>query len=279
MVDVVRIGLLGPIVQTVAYLPLWALDAPVEAYFYVPGTAYFAMAVAGYVVASRRSGIKLYFWGTAPFRRVVTQHRLWHTAAPFLIVSVGMAAGFQSHRLLLAQFGTPTDVAEYSLVAQFLGPLLAVTSVVGQNLWTRYRSMIGTKSLEISVFRSHILIFLIIGLVFYGVLFLVMPVASNLLTAGAIYPSVLVIVFAGLYLLVSAIHQPSAMLLNDTKGLWFQAACVIMVAVGTIVLTILTVDRLGAAAPYASMVVSMVLFQLFPSLRLAMLIIRRQNKA
>ncbi|BCW41639.1 hypothetical protein StoSoilB3_31740 [Arthrobacter sp. StoSoilB3] len=278
MIDVVRIGLVGPLVQVCIYIPLMVLGAPAYAYFWGPGTAYLATAAVGYLVARRRYGLRLNRPFTSLFSRNARETSLWHTAAPFLIVSIGMSVGFQSHRVLLSHFGTPQNVAEYSLVAQFLGPLLAITGVVGQNLWARYRKDLHDNSLSMSAYKHHLLIFGFIGLSFSALLFLLAPTAAAILSDGQVSPPILLALAAALYLLVTAIHQPSAMLLSDTKGLWFQAACVVLVAASTVALIVLSVPLLGAAAPYLAMASSMLILQVIPSIRVAFKRVIRQQK-
>ncbi|GGJ12317.1 lipopolysaccharide biosynthesis protein [Paenarthrobacter histidinolovorans] len=278
MIDVVRIGLVGPLVQVCIYIPLMALGAPAYAYFLGPGTAYLATAAVGYLVARRRYGLRLNRPFTSWFSRNPIETPLWQTAAPFLIVSIGMSIGFQSHRVLLSHFGTPQNVAEYSLVAQFLGPLLAITGVVGQNLWARYRKDLHNNSLSMTAYKHHLLLFAFIGLIFSAMLFLLAPTAAAVLSDGQVSPPILLALAAALYLLVTAVHQPSAMLLSDTKGLWFQAACVVLVAASTVALIVLSVPHLGAAAPYLAMASSMLVLQVIPSIRVAFKRVNRQGK-
>lgn len=274
---VVQIGFVGPLLQIGIYLPLWLFNAPVEYYFFGPGTAYLATALTGYVIARRRFGLRLTLPLSSLIRPTNGGQGLWRTAAPFLLVSIGMTVGFQSHRILLSQFGTTEDVASYSLVAQFLGPMLAVTSVVGQNLWSRYRRELHVSTLELSAFRAHVLIFVLLGTIFAVGLFTIVPSAASILTGGSVSPGLLLTLSAGVYLLVTATHQPSAMLLNDSRGLWLQALLVFQVAICTVAGTIWSISWLGAAAPYACMAFSMLVLQVLPSIRMALKRIRGQQ--
>ncbi|MCI9872570.1 hypothetical protein [Arthrobacter humicola] len=277
MLDVVRLGFIGPAVQMLIYIPLWLTNAPAYLYFFGPGTAYLLNAFAGFMMARRTSKIRLHLPFAGLFLRINKADSPWHTAAPFLIISVGMAVGFQSHRLMLSQFGTAQQVAAYSVVAQFLGPLLAIAGVVGQNLWSRYRGQLNRNELDLGSFRSHLVIFAVIGATFAGGFILLIPVAAALITGGAVSPSLLLTLGAGSYLIVFSLHQPSAMLLTDPRALWFQAACVVAVAVSTVTATIQTVGSLGAAAPYICMAVSMFFIQVLPSMRLAISRVRKQS--
>lgn len=266
MKKVVQIGFVGPILQIALYLPLWLLAAPVEWYFIGPGMAYLATAFAGYLLARRKYGLRLNLPLAGFFRPSDHGQNLWHTAAPFLLISVGMSLAFQSHRLMLSAFGTVEDVANYSLVAQFLGPMLAVTTVVGQNLWAKYRRELHLSSLNTSTFTTHLLIFTLLGIVFALALTGILPAAAAILTGGSVSPGLGLVFSAGAYLLVTAIHQPSAMLLNDVKGLWLQSALVALVAVSTVAGSVMTIPLLGASAPYICMSSFMLILQVIPSI-------------
>lgn len=277
MLDVVRLGFINPGVQMAIYLPLFLSAAPASFYFFGPGTAYLLNALVGYLVARQKFGLRTAWPFVALFAKNVLAGSPWKTAVPFLLISVGMAAGFQSHRLLLTNAGSAGQVAEYSVVAQFLGPLIAITGVVGQNLWSRYRGQLNRNELEIGAFRVHLVLFAIIGIAFAFAFTVLMPIAAVLLTGNSVAPPTLLIIGAGAYLLVYSVHQPSAMLLTDPRALWFQATCVIVVAAATILTTLWTVPTLGSAAPYLCMAACMLILQVLPSVRLAILRIRRQE--
>lgn len=277
MLDVVRLGFINPGVQMAIYIPLFFSAAPASFYFFGPGTAYFLNALVGFVVARRKFQLRTAWPFVALFDLKDRSSNPWQTAAPFLLISVGMAAGFQSHRLLLSNVGSASHVAEYSVVAQFLGPLIAITGVVGQNLWSRYRGQLNRNELEVTAFRLHLILFAIIGLGFALAFTLIMPIAARLLTGSSVTPTTTLVIGAGAYLLVYSLHQPSAMLLTDPRALWFQAACVVAVAATTVLTTVWSVPILGSAAPYICMAGSMLLIQVLPSIRLAVLRIQRQG--
>jgi hypothetical protein len=47
MLDVVRIGFIGPVVQMMFYIPLWLANAPAYLFFFGPGIAYILIALVG----------------------------------------------------------------------------------------------------------------------------------------------------------------------------------------------------------------------------------------
>ncbi|BCW07713.1 hypothetical protein NtRootA1_38510 [Arthrobacter sp. NtRootA1] len=121
------------------------------------------------------------------------------------------------------------------------------------------------------------MIFVFIGLFFAIALVFIAAPAADLVSGAQVSPPLLLILGAGSYLVVTAIHQPSAMLLNDSKGLWFQAACVVLVATTTVALIIFSVPYLGAAAPYLCMSACMFVLQVIPSIRMAYRRINQQS--
>jgi O-antigen/teichoic acid export membrane protein len=269
MKTAVKISLLAPVIQVVMAVGLLVLHAPAAAFGYAPATGYLAIAVVGFAAGTKAASTHLapLFAGLRAWKSDTI--RLAETAIPFLLVSVGMAAGFQSQRILLSNWGTTADVAQYSLVAQFAGPLIAILSVIGQNLWTRYRAQFARGELDRNAFLSHVAIFGIIGLSFAVALCVFVPLLAPLISGGVVVPSIWVAVAGGLYIVVVAVHQPSAMMLNDTRGLWAQAVFVAFVAIGAITTTIFGAPYLGAVAPYAGIAVSMLLLQVIPSFVLA----------
>ena len=276
MIDVVRLGYIGPICQVAIYVPLFVLGMPAYLYFFGPGTAYLANAVVGYVVARRKANLSTEWPFVAVFRAGSGVNNPWYTALPFLVISVGMALGFQSHRLLLTQASGPQEVAEYSVAAQFLGPLIAITGVIGQNLWARYRGQMHRKELDVKSFHAHILLFGIVGAILAVGFVLLMPLAAALLTGGAVVTPAILLLGSGAYLLTYALQQASAMLLTDPRGLWYQATFVIAVAVATVITSFYTIPILGSAAPYISMAIAMMLLQVLPSMRIASTRIKKQ---
>lgn len=264
-----QLALVGPIAQLIGCGALLVLGAPAVTYAFLPGIAYLIVNLATYITAIRRLGFPLASLGMAMKNWRLDSIPLAAAAAPFLIISTSLAVGFQSHRIILALFGTPTELAQYSLVAQFAGPLLALITVSAQNLWSKYRTEIDGGKLSEKSFQRNILFFAAVGLVSSLLLNVGLSLISAPLTGGAISVDPLLLVSAGLYIAVVATHQPSAMLLNTPQGLWIQAALVLSAAVVAVGAMIWTVPAFGAAGPYLSFAVSMLLLQVVPTMYIA----------
>ncbi|MGG7508907.1 lipopolysaccharide biosynthesis protein [Plantibacter sp. YIM 135249] len=275
MIDVVRSGLVGPAFTIVVVGACVVFHAPAFVYFLAPGVAYLSIAVVSYIVAMRQTDVRMMRIGTGLRSPVANDVKTASTAIPFLIISIGLAAGFQSHRLILANIGTADDVAQYSVVAQFAGPALALITVIGQNLWTKYRTGVSTGTLKSGDFNAHVLLFSVIGLMAGVAIVLVVPFAAGILTNGGVMPSIWLCAAAAGYILVTAAHQPSAMFLNDPRGLQIQASLVILVAATSISFMLVTTPSIGAVAPYLGTSVAMLLLQVVPSILLVQARLRR----
>jgi hypothetical protein len=271
---VVRIGVVGPALQLAIVLGGFAADAPVLWYFIAPGLGYLAIAAVSTFAALRGTDFRLIAVGRGLTARSAGDVRIAGTAIPFVVISVGMAAGFQSHRILLANFGSAAEVASYSIVAQFAGPMMAVIAVIGQNLWNRYRSELAGGALTVSTFRSHIAIFAVVGVLAALAIPAVVPFAAVILTGGAVQPGLAVCFAAAAYIAVNAIHQPGAMLLTDSSGLWMQAGMVCLVAIGSVLFFFAAISSFGAASPYLASAVAMILFQVPATIAIAIRRIR-----
>ncbi len=261
-----QLALMGPSIQAAGVAIATSFSLAPAFYMYLPGVAYLTVNAATFVAGLRAYGHQL----PVPFTSIRrSQHdgiRLSTSAAPFLIISVSLAVGFQSHRTILALFGTPAQLAEYSLVAQFTGPLLALLTVSAQNLWPRYRTLLAEGLLTVHTFISNVSLFAFVGAVGAAGLAVGLLVINPWLTGGRVALSAVTLVAAGVYVVVTATHQPGAMLLNDVSGLWLQAGLVAAASAAALPLMIAFIPLLGAASPYACFAGAMALIQVLPTL-------------
>lgn len=262
MREVTAIGMVGPVVVFSVVGALFLAGAPAAAYAIAPSLAFLAMAVAAVVRSRSVVAYKIQRPYSYSGRH---DGDLFSTAAPFFLISVGMAVGFQSHRLILVHFSTPSVVAQYSVAAQFGGPALAVLTVIGQNLWSHYRVKNARAGVGVSEYARHVLLIGGVGLLAAVVLTVTVPSLGMWLTAGTVQVSYGTMLALGFYLLVVAVHQPGAMMLNDSRGLWLQAGLVVATAAIAVPLTIALVPELGASAPYGVLAGTMLVVQVMPT--------------
>ncbi|MFJ6004031.1 hypothetical protein [Arthrobacter sp. NPDC092385] len=261
---VAKVALVGPVLQASFFVPILIFGAPSEVIFVAPAVAFFVVAVWQSAVARR--AIRSTAGSSAPALGVQSHRvRLMATAAPYLLISVALALSYQSHRILLANVGPVGDVAQYAAAAQFVGPLVALVSLVGQNLWSTYRSETAPGSVMGATFHTHVLGFGGIGVSFAIGFAVLAPMVVRLVSGDVLDIPAGLVLSAVLYIVVSAAHQPSAMYLTNSSGLWMQAVMTLLVAAATVTFILSLSDRLGPASPYAGLAFSMLFFQVIPS--------------
>lgn len=274
MRTVVALSLIGPIVQLAVIACAYFAGAEAFVFGLAPGTGYVAIALITFVVALKRLGLHIGF----PLVRVggSSAERLGiaETALPFLIISVGLVVNFQSHRLLLAHFSNPGEVASYSLVAQFTGPLLSVIGVMSQNLWPSYRTAMP-HGIRFRRLLKDSATFAAVGL-FAGVtLTAVIPTVGPILTNGTVGITPLLLFGAVVYCFTFSLHQPFGMFLNDPRGLWLQASTGIISGIVSLVFMFIFIPSLAGSGPYLIAGTSTFLIQTIPAIFLCYRRLRR----
>lgn len=276
---VVTAALIGPIIQLIVIGGVcWTTQAPAYLFVLAPCAGYLAVGFLTLALALRSiSGDEgsLIGWRlTSPVRV-----RIAETAVPFFLISIGMVVGFQSHRLLISTFGTVEDVAQYSVVAQFAGPLLAILGVMGQNLWSRYRERYRIGTLRVREFAQHIVLLGTVGAVFALALVVISYPGIRFVSGGSLVVPLATVLAGSVYILVVSVHQPAAMFLMDPRGLWLQVLCVWLSGLVGMVLAISLIPELGAAALYLGLSAGMVVLQVIPCIYISVRRISSMEKA
>lgn len=275
---VVTAALIGPIIQLIVIGVCWTTQAPAYLFVLAPCAGYLAVGFLTLALALRSiSGDEgsLIGWRlTSPVRV-----RIAETAVPFFLISIGMVVGFQSHRLLISTFGTVEDVAQYSVVAQFAGPLLAILGVMGQNLWSRYRERYRIGTLRVREFAQHIVLLGTVGAVFALALVVISYPGIRFVSGGSLVVPLATVLAGSVYILVVSVHQPAAMFLMDPRGLWLQVLCVWLSGLVGMVLAISLIPELGAAALYLGLSAGMVALQVIPCIYISVRRISSMEKA
>ncbi|QXQ09643.1 oligosaccharide flippase family protein [Paeniglutamicibacter sp. Y32M11] len=274
--ETVRASLFAPIATVTLFLTFLMINAPAAFYLCVPAVGYFIVAVVTYVRAIKLLDIDRARIPDILLEKLSEKRSIAKSAVPFFIISIGLAFGLQSHRLLLAQLGTPTDVATYSLVAQFTGPILAILTVAAQNLWSRYRKSGMTDQ---SSYLRDISLFSLLGIFGSVILLVAIPMASKFLTAGNVLVPDLLLFGASMYIVIVAIHQPGAMLLNDHSGLRFQALLVVSVSSISFYLLFIYIPSFGASFTYLCSAIVMIFVQVIPTVLISLKRLRNAEQA
>ncbi|ANP71455.1 hypothetical protein [Cryobacterium arcticum] len=273
---VTMLGVMQPFIQAAGILVCWAADLPAFMFAVVPAITYFSSGVIVFCVSHRKAKLRLGMPLAHLFRPLGLVYRISASAVPFLIISMSMAVAFQTARLLLAQIGSVAQLAEYSFIAQYFAPMLALVTVSAQNLWPRYRDSLNAGSLRVPHLLRHVALFLGLGLGGAGGLAIVVLGISRFVLKTDLL-DVNVLFAACIFLVVMAVHQPSAMLLSSPTGLAQQAGALVLMAAVNVWLTIMLIPVLGSAAPYWSSTASVLIIAALPTFLLAVRRIRASS--
>lgn len=199
------------------------------------------------------------------------------TAIPMFVISVGLPIALQSDRLIIAHQSTPADLAAYSVAAQLYAPLWAIASTTAMPLWPRFARLRSSPDRARNLWRTAQVSFLLLSIVAGVCYFAVGPQITHLVgDAEVLAPPTLYLAF-GFLLVAQTTHLPNGMLLTNGAGLSFQAACVIVMVVLNIALSIYLTPRLGAAGPVVASAAAVFLLQSLPAFGRIVLLGRRYS--
>lgn len=255
------ISILGPIAALAATAAgVWAKIPPL--FLAVSQTSgLLLVAVISFVAACRTIGVSpVSLFGIRERSHVDALSR---TAIPYLLISIGIPLATQSDRMVLAHLSAPASLASYSLGAQMYAPCFSVISSGSIALWPFFHRE-GVRLRQSWSQALKVLGFLgvIVGL---GYLFLSGP-ASQIISRDRIdVPISLALPFAVL-IVTMALHQASAMLLTSPRELKYQAACVLVMFMINVPLSILLAIAMGAAGPVWASCIAITFAQLLPGL-------------
>ncbi|MBY6437536.1 hypothetical protein HQ602_14205 [Rhodococcus kroppenstedtii] len=192
---------------------------------------------------------------------------LWKTSVAFLVMSTGMLLIFQMQRIIVVHLAGPIQLAEFSLIAQYLIPILALIVAVSQALWPRFRSSKDGPTPE--AFARTVRLFAYCGILAGVLLSALVLGVSSLLLNGEVETSWASMLGAALYLFAMSVFQPCSMLLTMTDGLRVQAALTVVASGMSILVSLLVTPTLGAAGGLLAAGASVLLLQAIPLLVLS----------
>ncbi len=227
--------------------------------------------IATFVARKRLGWTWRQLFAGPPTRQTLTES-LWKPAVPMLIVMIGAPLALQSHRLILAHVGSSAELSEYAVAAQFYVPALSIVTTGALALWPQFARGRGQQGRNWGVSLLLMALFGILG----GVaLALLLAPVSLLVSGGRVIVGFPLAISFAILLLVMSLHQPSAMLLTSTRGLWFQAVCMVALAATSIPLGVLTTPLLGAVGPVASTAAAVAITTLIPCIMYARCVVLR----
>lgn len=272
---VVSFALIAPVVQLFFILPA-ALLLPEAAYVaIVPAVGASAVAFLTDRYARRVMELPTVRWSSL-IKRPSRLSDVWISASSFLLISVGLVVAFQFQRILISHLSSSDELARYSLVAQYLVPVLSVATVAGQAMWSEYRRNVAVTTPR--RLALHAVSFGFVGSLFALILVGVLTAISGELLSGEISLTAPILIFAAVYLILMFFHQPAAMYLNDSKGLRVQALLVTVMAATSVLLTAILVPNYGSAGAFLAIALAVGCVQTAPTFLYACRTIRRNAK-
>lgn len=207
---------------------------------------------------------------TTPWRLIkaprVGIRSLITTATPWLLIMIGLPVALQSHRLLLSQFGTPSQLSEYSLMMQFYLPLWSVIAAGATALWPFFRSQAAPgREVRKALRRASLLLTTISVVAGTGMVLAGRPLGLYI-SHGQITLSTQTLFAAGALIVVQGLQQVPGMYFTDDRGLWFQVKCIMWFVLWTVGFSIALIPTLGASAPLWAAASGVISTQLLPGL-------------
>jgi O-antigen/teichoic acid export membrane protein len=185
------------------------------------------------------------------------------TAAPMLVVTIGLPIALQSDRLVLSHFSSRSALADYAIVAVLYTSAWSVISSAGLVLWPRFAAIRAHEpSAGVSAYRQAFRVFSILGIAAAIGFVVIGPMLTRLWAGSTGGGRILWGAFAVL-LLVQAAHLPGGMYLTSPSGLRFQAYCVVAMCVVNVGLSVVLARALGAAGPVVASAATIMLLQFF----------------
>jgi O-antigen/teichoic acid export membrane protein len=224
------------------------------------------------IVSTTILGLVLFGRGDAPpkpsfgsFSIPVAKGLLRH-GLQFFAIQLSMAIAFAADTLIVTQLRGPQAAAEYAVVARLFLVPLGVVGAILTPLWPAYGEAItvGDIAWIRSVFRRSVGLVILLATVLSGVLALAGPDLIHRWVDGAVAPSHLLIVGFCAWVLMSALGNVCAMLLNGVGEIRLQAIFAVAMAAVNLVLSIWLTSLIGPAGAIWGTVLSYVSLVLVP---------------
>lgn len=264
-----QIILLQGLVSPLTLLAVWLL-------LFVPGDALHPFLALGSFVASfivAALGFALTAAKTAPLvpraaRMLLHPRRfpgvtVMDVGWPMLAQLLAYPVAVSTQRYILAQWGTHEDVAEYGVAGQVFFALNGLVVAAGLALWPMYAHRRHRGELRRGPFPLSLLFG--VGVVAATAVVLVIgPWAFGFITDGALEVHAGTILAFGAMVACTAALYPLGMFIMDKPGIRFQVLPTTLMAVASVVLSVVLTPVLGTAGPPLGNAMAIVVFQVIP---------------
>jgi O-antigen/teichoic acid export membrane protein len=239
--------------------PFYALCAPAVAV---------AVGIATVTVAAKTTGIRL--WPqllNVPHVRARRGVSVWRTAAPMVVITLGIPLALQTDRVILAHRAGLTALAHYAVAIQLYAPLWTVVATAGVALWPVFaRGGEGGQRRSVS---GPMVWFMIAGALGGLALFVGGPWIAQLVTGTTLHVDRGLYAALGILLMAQAAQLPVGMYFMTDAGLRFQAVCVTWMLPVSLSFSWWAAGVWGAKGPVVGSIVAIVACQWLPGLRRA----------
>ncbi|MBO3100541.1 lipopolysaccharide biosynthesis protein [Cellulomonas fengjieae] len=257
-------GLGSPIVLGVVALAValtWSIGPYVAVVSYAANAV---VAVVCLVVAARMLSPQVVAAAKdVPRLRSVRGVSVIHVAGPMLVQMVALPIAMQTDRLLLSHLAPTAELAQYNFGAQMFGLINATVGAAGVALWPIYARARANDQV-----RSPLRPTLVFGGAALGLgllLWLVLPIATEVVTQGKITLTWPLVASFVLFVTFQALKFPSGMYMTDARGLRFQVLPILLMVPLNLALSWLLIAPLGAAGPVLGSTVAVLLCQVLPN--------------
>lgn len=198
-----------------------------------------------------------------PRVRSVAGVRVFDVAWPMLVQMISLPIAMQTGRILLSHQGTPVDLAQYNLAAQFFSVVLAAVSAAGLSLWPHF-ARARSQSVRASPFRAS-LVFASASIVLALLLAVLLPLLVPLVTDGEFGLGLPLVAAFVVFTVVQAAKYPVGMYMTDAAGLRAQVLPIVLMVPLNLGLAWWSIPYLGAAGPVWATSVSVLVCQVIPT--------------
>ncbi|MFK0402228.1 hypothetical protein ACIQTT_07870 [Microbacterium sp. NPDC090225] len=235
--------------------------------------SYLAIASYGASLLSAVIGFLLVTRSTRPlipdalrmlFRwRSISGVRVMDVGWPMLAQMITYPIAVGSQRYVLAQFGTPTDVAEYGVTGQVFFALNGLVMAAGVALWPQFARLRHRGELKRG---PYLLSLLFAGAVAAATAFvwLIAPWLFEFITQGELDVRTSTILAFGTMIMLTAAVYPLGMFIMDKPGIRFQVIPTLAMAAVSIVLSVVLTPVLGIVGPLLGVSFALIVCQVIP---------------
>lgn len=189
--------------------------------------------------------------------------RVMDVGWPMLAQMVTYPIAVGSQRYVLAQYGTPTDVAEYGVAGQVFFALNGLVMAAGVALWPQFARRRHRGELR----RGPALLSLLFGgavAAATAFVWLIGPWLFEFITRGELEVRTSTILAFGCMIMLTAAVYPLGMFIMDKPGIRFQVIPTLAMAAVSIVLSLVLTPVLGIVGPLLGVAFALVVCQVIP---------------